>query len=185
MPVQSLAVFCGSRFGNNPLYKEHTAALGRLMARYHISLVYGGGSVGLMGCIADEVMLGNGKVIGVIPQVLVDWERQHRGISQLIVVPDMHTRKKQMYELCDAAVILPGGFGTMDEFFEMLTWNQLSIHDKQLFILNSAGYYDHLVAHIHHMRQEGFLYEEVADRIQMLRTPEEIEPFLDKTHAQL
>ena len=147
------------------------------MAKYSINLVYGGGSVGLMGCIADEVMKGEGKVIGVIPQVLVDWERQHRGITQLIVVPDMHVRKKQMYESCDAAIILPGGFGTMDELFEMLTWNQLSIHDKRIFILNSAGYYDHLMAHIYHMKREGFLYEQVADRIQLIDHPDKMEAF--------
>ena len=93
-----------------------------------------------MGTIADTVMDHGGKVIGVIPQVLVDWERQHNSLSELLVVDDMHTRKKKMYELCDAAIILPGGFGTLDELFEMVTWNQLSIHDKQIFILNSGRF---------------------------------------------
>src|SRR5882672_11227940 len=110
MLIRSLAVFCGSKNGNNPLYIQHAIQLGRLFAKHAITLIYGGGSVGIMGTIADEVMKEGGKVIGVIPQVLVDWERQHNAISELIVVDDMHIRKKKMYELSDAAVILPGGF---------------------------------------------------------------------------
>lgn len=178
MPIRSVAVFCGSKFGKDPVYKQHTSALGKLLAAHAVSVVYGGGSVGLMGLIADEMMENKGRVTGVIPQVLVDWERQHQSITELLVVPDMHVRKKKMYELCDAAVILPGGFGTLDELFEMLTWNQLAIHDKKIFILNSGGYYQHLIAHIEKMRNEEFLYEAAYDRLRVLEQPDELLPYL-------
>lgn len=171
MPIHSLAVFCGSKNGNDPLYIQHAVELGKIFATHDITLVYGGGNVGIMGMIADEVMNNGGKVIGVIPEVLVDWERQHTGISELIVVDNMHTRKKKMYDLCDAAVILPGGFGTLDEMFEMITWNQLSIHDKNIFIINSGGFYDHLIAHIKKMQQEKFLYEEAWQRLIIINEP--------------
>lgn len=174
MPIHSLAVFCGSKNGNNPLYKQHTIQLGKLLAKHTITLIYGGGNVGIMGTIADEVMSNGGKVIGVIPQVLVEWERQHTSISELLVVDNMHTRKKKMYDLCDAAIILPGGFGTLDELFEMITWNQLSIHDKMIFILNSGGFYNHLIAHIKQMQQEGFLYEEAQKRVIIIDNPSEL-----------
>lgn len=174
MPIQSIAVFCGSKFGKNELFREHTEQLGKILATQGISVVYGGGNVGLMGTIADHVMEGGGRVIGVIPQVLVEWERQHESISELLVVPDMHVRKRKMYELCDAAVILPGGFGTLDELFEMLTWNQLSIHDKSIFILNTGNFYAHLIAHIEQMHREGFLYEEAYRRLVIINTPEEL-----------
>ncbi len=144
------------------------------MAKHNITLVYGGGNVGIMGTVADEVMNNGGRVIGVIPQVLVDWERQHTSISELLVVDNMHVRKKKMYDLCDAAIILPGGFGTLDELFEMVTWNQLSIHDKMIFILNSGGFYNHLIAHIRQMQDENFLYEEAQKRIIIIETPAEL-----------
>ncbi len=174
MPIHSIAVFCGSKNGNNPLYKQHTVQLGKLLAKHNITLVYGGGNVGIMGVVADEVMNNGGKVIGVIPKVLVEWERQHTGISELFVVDDMHIRKKKMYDLCDAAIILPGGFGTLDELFEMITWNQLSIHDKMIFILNSGGFYNHLIAHIRQMQEESFLYEEAQKRIIIINSPDEL-----------
>jgi uncharacterized protein (TIGR00730 family) len=164
MPIHSLAVFCGSKNGNNPLYTDHTIQLGKLLADNNITLIYGGGNVGIMGKIADEVMTNGGKVIGVIPQVLVEWERQHTGISELFIVDDMHIRKKKMYDLCD----------TLDELFEMVTWNQLSIHDKLIFILNSGGFYDHLIAHIGKMQEENFLYEAARKRIIVISTPAEI-----------
>lgn len=178
MSLTSVAVFCGSKFGKDPLFKSHTEELGKILAEEGIAVVYGGGNVGLMGTIADEVMQGGGRVTGVIPQVLVEWERQHEGITELLVVPDMHVRKKKMYELCDAAVILPGGFGTLDELFEMLTWNQLSIHDKSIFILNSGNFYQHLIAHIEEMHRQGFLYEEAYRRLIILDHPEELRRFL-------
>jgi len=174
MEYKRIAVFCGSRAGANPLFTEHATLLGKLLAQHGISLVYGGGSKGLMGVVADAAMAGNGKVIGVIPEILVKWEAQHKGITELHVVSDMHTRKKMLYELCDAAVILPGGFGTLDEVFEMLTWNTLQIHNKKIFFLNSGGFYDHLVAHIQTMEAEGFLYNDWQDRIVMVNEPDAI-----------
>ena len=151
--------------------------LGNLMAERNVTLVYGGGSVGIMGLIADSVLGNGGKVIGVIPQVLVDWERQHKSLTQLVVVDDMHTRKKKMYDLCDAAIILPGGFGTLDELFEMVTWNQLSIHDKQIYILNSGGFYSNLIAHINTMQGEGFLYEAAQERLTVIDEPSDMIKF--------
>ncbi|MDI9364440.1 MAG: TIGR00730 family Rossman fold protein [Flavobacterium sp.] len=177
--VNSLAVFCGSKTGVNPLFLSHTHALGQLMAAKNIKLVYGGGGVGLMGAIADSVMQNGGEVIGIIPELLMAWEQGHKSITELKVVPDMHVRKRMMYELCDAAVILPGGNGTLDELFEMLTWNTLKIHSKKIFLLNSNGYYNHLVAHISTMQQQGFLYENWQERLIVCDTPEAIFAFLD------
>lgn len=171
---QNVAVFCGSKSGENPLFKQHAIELGNLFVQNNITLIYGGGSVGLMGAIADEMMLHNGKVVGVIPQILLAWEQQHKNISELHVVEDMHVRKKMMYELCDVAIVLPGGYGTLDELFEIITWNNLKIHEKKIILLNSAGFYTHLIAHIHTMQQQGFLYEEWTDRIQVVNTPAEI-----------
>jgi uncharacterized protein (TIGR00730 family) len=178
MVLRSLAVFCGSKIGNNPLFVQHANELGALMAANQITLTYGGGSSGIMGTIADSVMAHGGKVTGIIPKVLVEWERQHGGITELIVCDDMHARKKMLYEMCDAAIILPGGFGTLDELFEIVTWNQLSIHDKQIFILNSGGFYDHLIQHIQLMRKEQFLYEHADKSITILNEPAEILVYL-------
>ena len=174
IPIRSLAVFCGSKDGTTPLFMEHAVQLGKILVAHNITLVYGGGNVGIMGTIANTVMDQGGKAIGVIPQVLVEWERQHNSLSELFVADDMHSRKKKMYELCDAAIILPGGFGTLDEMFEMITWNQLSIHDKQIFILNSGGFYDHLLAHIQLMQEEKFLYEAAQKRLTVIKEPAEI-----------
>lgn len=174
MSFSALAVFCGSKPGNDPLYTQQAKQLGHLLAQHNITMVYGGGGKGLMGAVADAVMEGKGKVIGVIPEILLEWEAQHKGITQLIVVPDMHVRKRKMYELCDAAVVLPGGNGTLDELFEMLTWNTLNIHDKKIFVLNTNGYYQHLVEHMHMMYKQGFLYEQPELRITVVNTPEEI-----------
>jgi uncharacterized protein (TIGR00730 family) len=174
MNVQSIAVFCGSQTGHNPLYAQHTAELGKLIALLKIKLVYGGGRRGLMGTIADAVLQHDGEVMGVIPKVLTEWEQQHEGLTELAVVPDMHARKKMMYNMSDAAIILPGGFGTMDELFELLTWNQLKIHDKKIYILNSAGYYNHLIQYLKSAEKEGFLYEPVEERIIVCNTPVEI-----------
>jgi uncharacterized protein (TIGR00730 family) len=163
--MKSIAVFCGSKSGSNPLYLQETLELGKLIANKNIKLVYGGGRVGLMGAIANSMLENGGFVIGIIPQVLVNWEQQHTGIQELQIVEDMHIRKKIMYELCDAAIILPGGYGTLDELFEMLTWNTLKIHDKKIYILNIEGYYNNLIAHIETMTEEGFLYENWKDRL--------------------
>ena len=174
MPIVSLAVFCGSKNGTDNLYVSQARQLGSIMAAHHVAMIYGGGSTGIMGVVADAVMQHGGEVTGIIPHVLVEWEHQHHGITELIVSDDMHERKKKMYELCDVAIILPGGFGTLDELFEMLTWNQLSIHDKKIFILNSGGFFEHLLAHITQMEKQGFLYETAKERITVLSDPSQL-----------
>jgi uncharacterized protein (TIGR00730 family) len=174
MQIQSLAIFCGSKHGNNAIYQQHATELGTLLAAKGIRLIYGGGNNGLMGIAADAVMNSGGSVTGVIPQVLVAWEHQHEGISELLVVEDMHVRKRKLFELCDGAIILPGGFGTLDELFEMLTWNGLAIHDKKIFILNSGGFYQHLLQHMKLLESEGFLYGELGDKFILLNEPGEL-----------
>ncbi len=179
MQIKSLAIFCGSKWGNNNIYQQHAAELGKLLAAKSIALIYGGGKNGLMGVAADATMAAGGIVRGVIPQVLLSWENQHKDISELLIVEDMHVRKRTLYELCDGAIILPGGFGTLDEFFEMLTWNQLSIHDKRLFILNSGGFYNHLLQHLKMLADEGFLYGELEEKFVVLNEPSELLSFLE------
>lgn len=172
--LESVAVFCGSRPGKHPIYMEHAAELGRLLAMLNVKMVYGGGNVGIMGAVAEGVLKYGGKVMGVMPKILVEHERQHEGLTELIVVDDMHTRKKLMYEMSDAVIILPGGFGTMDELFEVTTWNQLKIHDKKIYVLNTSGFYDHLIAQIHTMEHEGFLYTALTHQMVICSTPQEI-----------
>ena len=178
MKINSLAVFCGSKSGNNPVYTEHAKELGNLLAKNNITLIYGGGSTGIMGAVADSMMENGGKVIGIITKKLVDWEHEHQGITDLSIVDDMHIRKQRMYDLCDAAVILPGGVGTLDEFFEMVTWNQLSIHDKEIYIINSDNFFDPLLKHIEQMEKHGFLYESVLQRITVLNEPNGLLPHI-------
>jgi uncharacterized protein (TIGR00730 family) len=178
MPITAITVFCGSKSGNNPIYEQHATTLGNMLAQQHITLIYGGGGKGLMGAVANGTLAANGKVIGIIPEILLTWEHHHKGITELIVVDNMHTRKKMLYEKCDAAIILPGGFGTLDELFEMLTWNQLSIHNKKIVILNSGGFYTHLLAHAKAMQQDGFLYDKLEERIIVIDTPEQLAQYL-------
>ncbi|MBC7889133.1 MAG: TIGR00730 family Rossman fold protein [Ferruginibacter sp.] len=174
MEFKSIAVFCGSKTGNNQLYMEHATALGSLLAHKNILLIYGGGNKGIMGAVANAVLEHKGNVIGIIPEVLLGWEQQHEGLSELIVVENMHIRKRMMYEKCDAAIILPGGFGTLDELFEMLTWNQLSIHDKPIYMINTGGFYDSLFDHMKKMVQENFLYGSLSDAFTVVNEPHEI-----------
>jgi uncharacterized protein (TIGR00730 family) len=178
--IEALAVFCGSKNGVNDLFAIHARQLGRLLAEENIRLIYGGGSKGLMGAVADAALETGGKVIGVIPEQLRSWEHQHNNLTELHVVKDMHTRKKMMYELCDAAIVLPGGFGTMDELFEMLTWNQLAIHDKPIFVLNSGGYYSDLFQMMQRMQQQGFLYDPVSERVGIYDLPQTLMLQIDK-----
>ena len=178
MTVTSIAVFCGSQSGINPLYQQQAKELGKYLGENKIRLIYGGGSKGLMGAIADSVMAYGGEVVGVIPELLIGWEHQHEGISDLQIVADMHSRKKIMYDLSDAAIILPGGYGTLDELFEMLTWNTLKIHEKKIIMLNTEGFYNHLLAHIKFMQESKFLYENWEERILLANTVEEVISFL-------
>ena len=174
MQIRCVAVFCGSKNGNNPLFARHTVELAKYLALLRLKIIYGGGSKGLMGLVADTALAEGVDVTGIIPELLIEWEHHHKGLTQLAIVPDMHTRKKMMYERCDAAIILPGGFGTLDELFELLTWNQLKIHDKKIYILNTAGFYNHLLHHLHQLEKEGFLYDRVDDRIVICNNPVEI-----------
>jgi len=112
--------------------------------------------------------------MGIIPELLIEWEVQHKGLSELAIVPDMHTRKKMIYDRCDAVIVLPGGFGTMDEMFEILTWNQLKIHNKKIYILNSDGFYNHLQKLIHSMQKEGFLQEDLLEQMYFCTSPVEL-----------
>jgi len=177
--INKVAIFCGSKVGNNKLYVEHARIMAGILADKKLELIYGGGKNGIMGVVADTVMQQGGIVRGVIPQVLVGWEHQHDNISELLVVDDMHIRKRKLYELCDAAIILPGGFGTLDELFEILTWNQLSIHDKKIFILNTAGFYDHLIQHMRFLESEGFLWGNLSEQMMILNNPDEFRTYLD------
>lgn len=153
----SLCVYCGSSPGTHPDYAAQARAFGGEMARRGIALVYGGGKVGLMGTVADAVLAAGGKAIGVIPRQLVDLEVAHPGLSELQVVDTMHQRKTRMYELSNAFVALPGGFGTMDEMFEMLTWAQLGLHRYPCAFLDVRGYYGGLRTMMDHMVGEGFV----------------------------
>lgn len=172
MQIQSVTVFCGSKPGANPQYQKDAERLGVLIAQARFKLIYGGGNKGMMSAVANAALQNGGDVTGVIPQILVEWEQQHDGLTELIVTETIHQRKKVLYELCDAAIVLPGGYGTLDELFEMLTWNQLNIHNKKIFVLDTAGYYQHLAAHIQRMESEGFLYNSTEQRIVFSNTPE-------------
>ena len=176
----AIAVFCGSKNGLNPIFMEHASSIGSGLAAAGFSIIYGGGNKGLMGAVANAMLDGGGLITGVIPKVLIEWEHQHEGLTELVITEDMHQRKKIMYERCDAAIILAGGFGTLDEMFEMLTWNQLSIHDKKMYILNSAGFYTHLILHMQHLQDAGFLYGEISERIRFFETPAALISALDQ-----
>ena len=161
----SLCVYCGSSTGRHPEYAEQARAFGAEMARRGIALVYGGGNVGLMGVVADAVLAGGGKAVGVIPRQLVEREVAHKGLTDLVVVDTMHQRKTRMYELSDAFVALPGGFGTMDEMFEMLTWAQLGLHRYPCAFLDVRGYYRDLRTLMEHMVDESFVKAAQRDSI--------------------
>ncbi|UNK44119.1 TIGR00730 family Rossman fold protein [Luteimonas sp. S4-F44] len=156
--MKSICVYCGSNSGSKPVYAERAMALGDRIARDGLQLVYGGGNVGLMGTVANAVLEAGGSVTGVIPKQLADWEVAHRGLTQLEIVDSMHARKMRMFELSDAFVALPGGFGTMEEIFEMLTWRQLGIGNKPCAFLDIDGFYAPLIGMIDRMVEERFLH---------------------------
>lgn len=174
MSITSVAVFCGSKAGKNPLYLQHAKQLGYILVQKNVTVVYGGANKGIMGALADAVLEKKGRIIGVMPKVLIGWEHQHMGLTELHEVADMHVRKAMLYNKCDAAIILAGGYGTMDELFEMLTWNQLNIHDKKIIVLNTAGFYDHLIMHLKKMEEENFLYDGTVKQISIITSPEEL-----------
>jgi len=161
--MKTIAVYCGASHGATPLYAECARALGRALVEHNIGLVYGGGKVGLMGVIADEVLRLGGEATGVIPRSLLTREIAHDGLTRQFVVKDMHERKAMMSDLSDGFIAMPGGMGTLEELFEMLTWAQLGIHGKPIGLLNVNSFYDGLLAFVRHQRQEGFVRAQHVD----------------------
>jgi uncharacterized protein (TIGR00730 family) len=158
--MKRICVFCGSSSGVGTAFAEAAREMGATLARHHLGLVYGGGNIGLMGVVADTVLAEGGQVIGVIPQALVDKELAHRGVTELHVVRSMHERKAMMAELADAFIALPGGFGTLDEFCEILTWAQLGFHRKPCGLLNVNGFFDPFLSQIQHAVESRFIRDE-------------------------
>lgn len=156
--MKSICVYCGSNAGSKPVYTERAIALGDCIAKAGLQLVYGGGNVGLMGIVADAALQAGGEVIGVIPEQLMGWEVAHKGVTRLEVVANMHERKMRMFDLADGFIALPGGFGTLDEMFEMLTWRQLGIGNKPCAFLDVEGFYAPLIGMIDRMVEERFLH---------------------------
>ena len=155
--MSRICVYCGSSFGASPAYAAVAAAFGAACAARGLTIVYGGGRVGLMGALADSALAAGGQVIGVIPTAMIEEERAHRQLTELIAVKTMHERKHRMAELSDSFVALPGGIGTLEEVTEIFTWLQLGLHLKPVGVLNALGFYDSLLALLAHMRAEGFL----------------------------
>jgi uncharacterized protein (TIGR00730 family) len=172
--MKSVCVFCGSRPGNGDVYAEAARALGRELARRGLRLVYGGGNVGLMGILADTVLAEGGQVVGVIPNALMSKEVAHAGLTQLHVVGSMHERKALLAELSDAFVALPGGYGTLEEFCEIVTWAQLGLHPRPCGLLNVNGYYGPLLAFFDRAVGEGFIRAEHRSLVLVGQTPEEV-----------
>lgn len=163
--MKKICVYCGSSDGARPEYRQAAAALGRAMLEKDIDLVYGGASVGLMGKLADTVLKGGGRVTGVIPEFLLNREISHTGLTELVVVDSMHERKSMMADLSDGFIALPGGIGTMEELFEILTWSHLRFHNKPCALLNVAGYYDHLNAFMQHGVNQGFIRKKTGAKL--------------------
>jgi uncharacterized protein (TIGR00730 family) len=169
-------VFCGSSPGARPGYGRAAAELGAALARRGIGLVYGGSHCGLMGTLADAALAGGGRVVGVMPRSLVERERAHHGLTELIITEDMHTRKARMAERADGFLALPGGFGTLDELFEMLTWAQLGFHRKPVGLLNCEGFWDGLLGFLVQVHGEGFLH---GGSLELLHSHGEADALLD------
>ncbi|HEK18851.1 TIGR00730 family Rossman fold protein [Mucilaginibacter sp.] len=155
--MRSICIFCGANFNGDPLLKQAIETLADVFVAKNIKMVYGGGKVGVMGLIANAMLSRGGGVIGVIPQFLMDKEVGHMGITELHVVDNMHQRKQMMNDLCDGIIMLPGGFGTLEEFFEVLTWLQLGLHNNPVGVLNVSGFYDHLLKQMDVMVEQRFL----------------------------
>lgn len=172
--MKSICVYCGSNFGDRNSYLEAAKSLGIEMAQRGITLVYGGGNVGLMGAVADSVLAAGGKVIGVIPQALFDKEVAHTGLGDLRVVSSMHERKSLMADLADAFIALPGGLGTLEEFCEVATWTQLGFHRKACGLLNIEGFFDGLLSFLNHATQEKFIRPEHRSIVLVGETPGEL-----------
>ncbi len=175
--MKSITVFCGSSFGSDEIYKEQATLLGQTLAKQNIQLIYGGANVGLMGAVADGILLEGGKAIGVLPHFLQSKEIAHQNLTELILVETMHERKTKMNDLCDGVIVLPGGYGTLEEFFEMITWAQLGLHKKPIAILNIDGFYDDLIKLVQTMVDKGFLKQINQE---MLLVSDSIDALLEK-----
>jgi uncharacterized protein (TIGR00730 family) len=180
-PGKWVCVFCASAAGASPVYLEAARELGRRIAGRGYGLVYGGATVGAMGAVADAALAAGGEVVGVIPEVIREREIDHRGLTELHVVGTMHERKAMLAERADAFVTLPGGYGTMDELFEIVTWAQLRIHAKPCVLVNVEGFYDRLLGFLDHCVTEGFIQEENRGLVQVARDPEEALGFIERT----
>jgi uncharacterized protein (TIGR00730 family) len=172
--MHAVCVFCGSSAGTNPAHREAARSFGTLLARENLTLVYGGGHVGLMGIVADAVLVAGGRVVGVIPRFMIEKELAHTGLTELLVVESMHARKALMAERSDAFVALPGGFGTGDELFEILTWRQLRLHGCPVGILNVDGFFDPLLTWLDRMVADGLLRPSNRSFLEVATTPEEM-----------
>ena len=172
--IKSLCVYCGANFNGDPLLLKAIEDLALSLVSQDIRLVYGGGSVGIMGVIADEVLKLGGQVTGVIPQFLMDKEVGHKSITEMIITSNMHERKQKMTDLSDGFIVLPGGFGTLEEFFEVLTWLQLGLHGKPIGVLNIGGYYDHLFAQMEVMVQHRLLKQSNKDLVFNEANPQQL-----------
>lgn len=175
--MKRITVFCGSSFGTEEIYKEQATLLGQTLAKQNIELIYGGANVGLMGAVADGILNEGGKAIGVLPNFLRSKEIAHLGLTELILVESMHERKTKMNDLCDGVIALPGGFGTLEELFEMLTWAQLGLHKKPIAVLNINGFYDSLIELTKVMVEKGLL-KDVNQ--QMLLVSDNIDDLLEQ-----
>ncbi|WP_339717065.1 TIGR00730 family Rossman fold protein [uncultured Sneathiella sp.] len=176
--ISSLCVYCGSRMPTDPSHIDASKSLGQALAENGIRLVYGGGHVGLMGVIADATLAANGQVIGIIPRHLHDIEVGHEKLTELHVVDSMHARKEMMFQMCDAFAVLPGGLGTLDETFEMITWRQLRLHDKPILLVNHKKYWQPLLDLMDHMIDAGFVEAEAREFFTVVERLEEIIPTL-------
>lgn len=177
--MKSIVVFCGSSEGHNSIYKETAGRLGALLAAKRIRVIYGGARVGIMGAVAEAALSAGGAVVGVIPYFLRTKEVAHEGLTELIETGNMHERKLKMHELSDGIITLPGGWGTMEEVFEMLTWAQLGLHTKPVGLLNVNGYYNALITLCDHMVAEGFLPADVRKMLLSSESPEELLQMMD------
>jgi hypothetical protein len=169
--MRSVCVFCGSQPGVLPDYVDAAREVGHWLASHDITTIFGGGQVGMMGALADAALEAGGRVIGVIPELLVQPEIAHQGVTELIVVDSMHTRKRVMAERADAFVVLPGGYGTLEEMFEMVTWLQLELHDMPIGAVNVNGYFDHLLGFLRHAAEQGFIRPQHWDLLIVEPTP--------------
>lgn len=169
---KKILVYCGSSKGHNTIYEQEAKRLVHALKRYDCELIFGAGSVGIMGVLADEYLKIGGHCVGVIPSFMEPWEVKHTGIQECFVTESMHARKQFMANRADGVIALPGGFGTLDELFEMLTWKQLDLHQMPISILNTNGYYDHLLAQMQHMVAEGFLKIPNLEALQVEQDPD-------------